>query len=190
MAKLARILDGGRDDGVSTAGALGVAETYLRENGWEVDVLRLSEIEIAPCLGCFSCWIKTPGVCVIDDAGRDVARRIVQSDLVLYLTPILFGGYAPDLKKALDRSIPNVLPLFQRVKGEIHHVKRYARCPRLAGIGILPDRNDEEGEIFETLIRRNAINMHAPAVESTVYSVTDTDDTVKRRIEWALSEVI
>jgi hypothetical protein len=190
MGKQSRILDGGRDDGVSTSQAREIAEAYLRGNGWEVDVLRLAEIEIAPCLGCFSCWIKTPGVCVIDDAGRDVARRIVQSDLVVYLTPVLFGGYSPELKKALDRSIPNILPLFQRVKGEVHHVKRYARYPRLAGIGILPDRNDEEGEIFETLIRRNALNMHAAAVESTAYSVTDTDETVKRRIEWALSEVI
>jgi len=190
MGKLARILDGGRDQGVSTAKAREIAETYLRDKGWEVDVLRLAEIEIAPCLGCFGCWVKTPGVCVIDDAGRDVARRIVQSDLVVYLTPILFGGYSSDLKKALDRSIPILSPMFKRVKGEIHHVKRYARYPRLAGIGILPDRNEEEGEIFETLIRRNAINMHTPAIESTVYCVTDTDETVQQRIEWALSEVI
>ena len=193
MGKMARILDGGRDDGISTVRAREIAEATLREHGWDVDVLRLAEIDIAPCIGCFGCWIKTPGECVIDDAGRDVARRIVQSDLVVYLTPVLFGGYAPDLKKALDRSISIILPFFKRVRragGEIHHVKRYARYPRLVGIGIIPDRNDEEGEIFETLIRRNAINMHAPAVESTVFSATDSDETVVRRIEWALSEVI
>jgi len=190
MGKTARILDGGRNDGISTVRAREIAEPILREHGWDVDVLRLAEIDIAPCIGCFGCWIKTPGECVIDDAGRDVARRIVQSDLVVYMTPVLFGGYAPDLKKALDRSIPIILPFFRRVKGEVHHVKRYTRYPRLVGIGVLPDRNDEEGEIFETLVRRNAINMHAPAVESTVFSATDSDETIVRRIEWALSEVI
>jgi multimeric flavodoxin WrbA len=190
MAKTARILDGGRDEDVSTADARRIAESHLSSNGWEVDVLRLADLDIAPCIGCFTCWVKTPGVCVIDDAGRDVARRIVQSDLVVYLTPVLFGGYAPDLKTALDRSIPIISPMFRRVKGEVHHVKRYARYPKMVGIGILPDRSDEEGDIFETLIRRNAINMHAPAVESTVFCATDSAETIERRIEWALSEVI
>ena len=190
MAKVARILDGGRADGVSTLRAREIAEAFLREKGWEVDIIRLADIRIAPCMGCFGCWVKTPGECVVDDAGRDVARRVVQSDLVIYLTPVLFGGYSPELKKAVDRLIPNILPFFRRVKGEVHHVKRYARSARLVGIGILPDRNEEEAEIFETLVRRNAINMHAPAVESTVFCATDIEETVVRRIEWALSEVI
>ena len=33
----------------------------LSEHGWEVETLRLRTLQIAACLGCFGCWIKTPG---------------------------------------------------------------------------------------------------------------------------------
>ena len=192
MEKRALILDGGTGDGADTRGLSTIAESVLRREGWQVTDLTLREIDIAPCLGCFGCWIKTPGVCVIDDAGRDIARRMVQSDLVVYLTPITFGGYSSELKKALDRSISNISPFFRLVKGEVHHAKRYARYPRLAGIGLCSNgRADlEEEELFETLIHRTAINFHAPANGVCVISATDDDEVRRRRIERALGKVI
>jgi multimeric flavodoxin WrbA len=45
----------------------------------------------------------TPGECVIKDAGCDVARDVSHSDLVILLTPMSFGGYSSELKKAVDR---------------------------------------------------------------------------------------
>jgi hypothetical protein len=53
-------------------------------------------MKLAHCLGCFGCWLKTPGMCVEDDAGRQVARAIVQSDTTVLYTPATFGGYSPD----------------------------------------------------------------------------------------------
>ena len=192
MDKQALILDGGLGDGVDTRGAGMIADDLLRHDGWQVTRLTLREIDIAPCLGCFSCWIKTPGVCVMDDAGRDVARQMVHSDLLVYLTPLTFGGYSSELKKALDRSIPNISPFFRLVKGEVHHVKRYARYPRIVGIGVCSDdRADlDEEELFETLIHRNAINFHAPADGACVISMTEDDDVRRRRIERTLGKVI
>ncbi len=192
MDKQALILDGGTGDGGETLGAGEIATDALRREGWHVTDLVLREIDIAPCLGCFGCWIKTPGVCVIDDAGRDVARQMVHSDLLVYLTPLTFGGYSSELKKALDRSIPNISPFFRLVKGEVHHVKRYARYPRMVGIGVCSRgrANPDEEELFETLVHRNAINLHAPADGACVISVTEDDDVKLRRIERALGKVI
>jgi hypothetical protein len=143
-------------------------------------------------MGCFGCWIKTPGVCVIDDAGRDIARRMIHSDVVVYLTPLMFGGYSSELKKAIDRSIPNISPLFRLMKREVHHAKRYPRNPRLAGIGICsngPVDPDEE-DLFETLVGRNAINLHAPASAAGVVCIAEEDDIRRRRIERILGRVI
>jgi hypothetical protein len=192
MAKQAFILDGGLGDGVDTRGAGEIVTDTLECEGWSVAALALREIDIAPCLGCFGCWIRTPGVCVIDDAGRDVARQMMHSDLLVYLTPLTFGGYSSELKKAVDRSIPNLSPFFRLVKGEVHHAKRYPRYPRLAGIGICADRraDPDEEELFETLVRRNAVNLHAPADAACVICVTEDDDITRRRIERALGEVI
>jgi len=67
-----------------------IGETIMRELRslrWEAENLILRDIEIAPCVECFGCWVQTPGVCLIDDDARDVTRKMVGSDLVLYFTP-------------------------------------------------------------------------------------------------------
>lgn len=135
----------------------------LRDREWEIREFVLRDEKIAYCVGCFGCWLKTPGQCLVDDAGRTVARALVQSDLVIYLTPVTFGGYSSDLKKALDRIVPIVSPFFTKIGGETHHVKRYDRYPKMLALGLLTKADDESATTFTSLLARNAINGHAPA---------------------------
>jgi multimeric flavodoxin WrbA len=140
----------------------------LRAQSWTVRPWQLADEKLAFCLGCFECWTKTPGLCRIDDAGRDVAESLIQSDLAIFVTPITFGGYSSALKKAVDRVIPLISPFFERIDGEVHHHARYASYPALFGVGVLSRPNPIQAEIFDTLISRNAINLHAPAHGSRV----------------------
>jgi len=155
----------------------------------EVECYCLREIDISPCLGCFGCWVKTPGVCVIDDTARGIAERVIGSNLLVYLTPITFGGYSSQLKKALDRTIPLILPLFKRIRGEVHHVPRYNRFPALVAFGVLPWVEPDSEDLFEALVHRNAINMHTPLADAQIlYERGETargliDDTLARMIE-------
>jgi len=50
-------------------------------------------------MGCFGCWNKTPGTCVMKDDSAKIAKAVVNSDLLIFLTPITFGGYSSELKK-------------------------------------------------------------------------------------------
>jgi hypothetical protein len=188
MRKTALILDGSIAEDAVAAKATAVVKEWLSAHEWSAHVYVLRELTIAPCMGCFGCWIKTPGECVLDDAGRDIARRIVQSGLVVYLTPIQFGGYSYELKKALDRSIPIISPFFRRVKGEVHHKKRYARYPNVAAIGWSALAGEGDDEIFDALVQRNAINMHAKRAVSSTIRPGDPEGMC-RRIEWTLGEV-
>jgi multimeric flavodoxin WrbA len=140
----------------------------LQAHGWSVTPWTLRDERIAYCLGCFDCWTKSPGLCRIDDAGRDVVTSIIASDLVIYLTPITFGGYSSQLKKAVDRSICLVSPFFTRIDGEVHHRARYGHYPSFLGVGVLPDPHPAQEEIFATLIGRHATNLHAPAHDSAI----------------------
>jgi hypothetical protein len=143
-------------------------EAELSEAGIPSERIRLRKLAIAYCQGCFECWVKTPGLCKTRDAAHDVARAFIRSDLVVLVTPVTFGGYSSEAKKALDRLICLVSPFFTRIDGEVHHHRRYARYPAFMAVGLLPKPDADEERVFETLVRRNAINMHAPVHASAV----------------------
>lgn len=163
MERNALILDGRLMDEPIADRLTESVSRWLANHDWHVATRTLRDEAIAPCIGCFGCWVKTPGECVIDDSGRNVAAQIVGSDLVVYVTPMQFGGYSYELKKAIDRSIPIISPYFRVVNGEVHHKRRYTTYPSVAAFAW--SEVAEEGEardVFETLVKRNAINMMAP----------------------------
>jgi multimeric flavodoxin WrbA len=168
------VLDGSSNE--ANRGILATLTQAIAETGYTAEVIALREKRIAPCLGCFGCWIKTPGECVIDDAGRDVARAVARCDLLVYFTPVTFGGVSSELKKAVDRLIPNISPFFARVQEETHHQKRYPRCPSLIGLGTLPQSNREAETVFKTLVERNALNFRSPRTAAAVVALDGTSD--------------
>ena len=186
--RTACILDGGPSVESATTGASETLVELLGERGWTATIYTLRDLAIAPCLGCFSCWVKTPGVCIIDDVAREIARTAIGSELLAFVTPITFGGYSSELKKGIDRMIPLILPYFTFVGSEVHHIRRYPKAPNILGVGILPRPDEEQERIFRTLIRRNSINYHAPDAESFVGYEGDTG--IRAGIGEALDEVI
>ena len=183
------VLDGSRpnDEHVTRVGE--VLSSVLASMPISSKALRLSEMEIVACRGCFACWTRTPGECVIEDAGREVARAVTESDGVILLTPLVFGGPSSELKKAIDRLIPIISPLFRRVRGEVHHRARYASYPSLMGIGVRTSRlgtSKQDADLFQRLIARNAVNFLSPSHGAVVLD-GDDDPT---RMESTLREVL
>ena len=152
----------GSPEGDSTGGRLAeVLAELLAAKGYETGHIVLRQKTIGNCNGCFQCWLKTPGICVLDDDNRELSQRFIGSDLLILLTPVTFGGYSPELKRMLDHFIANVSPFFMTVNGETHHRNRYAAYPDLLVIGWLdqPDRVQES--LFNHLAWRNSINFYA-----------------------------
>jgi len=157
--------------------------------GFTVKPYILREMKIAPCMGCFGCWVKTPGICVIDDIAREIARDIVQSDVLVYLTPIVFGGYSSELKKALDRSISIILPFFQNIEGEIHHKARYDHYPNLLVLGYLDKPKPAHEKVFKFLVNRNAIDMHNDKTLSEILVEEDKNVSFREKIKASVREI-
>ncbi len=177
------VLDGFR--GEERRGVLGALEGALVDAGCVTETIALRDKTIAPCRGCFGCWVKTPGECVIDDEGRDVARSVARCDLLVYFTPVTFGGVSSELKKALDRLIPNISPFFTRVRGETHHRRRYPRSASLIGVGVLPAHDQAAETLFKTLVEDNATNFRSPRTAAAVVAL-DTP----AEIGWIFPELV
>ncbi len=185
----ALILDGGLAGQTMTDPIRSRLLDTLNQMGWQVQGLVLHEEKIAYCLGCFECWTKTPGLCRIDDGGRAVADAVIHSDLVIYLTPITFGGYSSELKKAIDRIICLVSPFFTKINGEVHHQARYDHYPIMVGVGILPQPDRVQTAIFTKLIERNAINLHAPVHATLVIDGTQAPTVLQTQFQTLIEKV-
>jgi len=158
----ALILNGSPTSDDSTAPAVSAALcNQLQARGWEIEHIVLREQKIGTCAGDFFCWIRNPGVCNTNDDNREIAAKIVQSDLLICLTPVTFGGYASVLKRMVDHQIQNILPFFTHIDGEVHHQPRYPHYPNLLVIGWMDAPDAASEAILRTLVQRNALNMYA-----------------------------
>ena len=138
----------------------------------------MSACNIHRCTGCFGCWVKTPGKCVIRDDAVKIYPCIAQSDLVVYISRICYGGYDVPMKTMLERAIPVQMAFIRLVNGETHHVQRAVR-PKNATILAYGDLAEEEKDIFRQLVARNASNMNF----STHEVLFAKEDQVERMVE-------
>jgi len=162
--------------------------TQLAAKGWTVEPIYLRHKDIAGCLGCFGCWIKTPGICVIDDYGRESTKFALSSNLLVWLTPIMFGGYSSELKKALDRLLPILLPYFESYRGQIHHKMRYDKYPNLLVIGTQTHSFECE-ETFKALTERNVLNFRPHKYAVGVFDEDKYRNDTATFVEDLLSQV-
>ncbi len=119
------------------------------------------ELESAhSCIGCFGCWVKTPGRCVIDDALGDLAPALGAADGLDIVSESRFGGYGALVKRALDRSLGYLHPDFRIAEGAMHHRPRYDR-PLSVRIWLYGTSTERERATFMRLAAANAVNLNA-----------------------------
>lgn len=99
----------------------------LRAEDHEVTQVQLRTLNIKDCIGCYNCWLKTPGRCVIQDDMESVLRAYVQSDKVILATPVLIGFVSPLIKRISDRSLPLIHPYLKLEGDRMRHVSRYEK---------------------------------------------------------------
>ena len=150
--------------------------------GAETRYFDLSSLRIAPCMGCFRCWTKTPGQCVIRDDATTVYPCIAQSDRVIYVSRLRYGGYDSVMKTMLERAIPIQQAFIRIHKGETHHVQRAVR-PKKATIVAYGDTGEEERDLFRRLVARNATNMSFEHYDIIFTTEAMVDDVVNKILE-------
>jgi multimeric flavodoxin WrbA len=173
------LLDGSNSNDRTGERVRTALEAQLQARGWEVEHYALCEKRIGNCAGDFLCWIRTPGMCNVNDDNRHIAAAVITSDLMVFLSPITFGGYNSTLKGMVDHLIQNVSPFFAMVDGETHHQKRYENNPDLLAVGWMEAPEVLSETVFRHLVQRNAINWHAKTWVGDVVLAGQSDDQVR-----------
>ena len=79
----------------------------------EIDELELASLKIEPCKGCFICWDKTPGKCVIKDDMQTAIEKQISADLIIWSFPLYCYNVPGILKNLIDRHLPMSLPFME-----------------------------------------------------------------------------
>lgn len=177
------ILDGSHANDVFSRRVVASLEARLNTRAWDAQTVVLREQKIGNCAGDFFCWVKSPGVCNTDDDNRVIAEQIMQSDLVIYLTPVTFGGYSSALKRMVDHQIQNIAPFFKSIQGETHHQTRYDRYPNILVVGWMDEPEAQTEAIFRHLVERMSINMNSKTTVTGLVTGQPSDSDLTSQAE-------
>lgn len=97
--------------------------------GAECETIYLKEKKINPCTGCNICWIKTPGVCIVNDDMTDLLYRVRECDILVYATPLYNYNMTSLLKRFQERLHPLIDPHLVK-DGELYRHPRRFEKPR------------------------------------------------------------
>jgi multimeric flavodoxin WrbA len=131
----------------------------------EVENVFLVKKKIRPCRGCFTCWIKTPGKCVIKDDMAELIQKLCESDIVVFATPVYIDNVTGIMKNFMDRLIPVLDPHFAKDEGgECVHVSRYEKPAKLVIISNCGFPEQSHFHVLELLFKRIARNMRSEVI--------------------------
>ena len=83
-------------DTLAKAFAAGAAEA-----GNEVELISLIGKKLAFCTGCLAC--QSIGKCVIEDDAALIAEKVLQSEVIVWATPIYYYEMSGQMKVLIDR---------------------------------------------------------------------------------------
>ena len=120
---------------------------------------------IKSCVGCFGCWIKTPGKCVIKDGYDNMGELFSKADRIIVISKCTYGSYSPFIKNVLDRSIPYLLPSFELINNQTHHKRRYLNSFQFIVYFYGNNITEDERKTAKKLVSANSIGHHADGFE-------------------------
>ena len=93
-----------------------------RDGRHEVHIVNVIDRKVAPCRGCFGCWQRGDGHCVIADDQNDILDLYRDADVIIWSFPLYCYGMPSHLKAVLDRTIPLVkMNMERQPDGTVRH---------------------------------------------------------------------
>ena len=71
------------------------------EAGHTIDEIDAAHSNISPCIGCVHCGYE--GECVLNDDMNNIRQKILNSDMLVFATPLYYYGLSAQLKTLIDR---------------------------------------------------------------------------------------
>lgn len=114
----------------------------------EYKTLYPSKKKIISCKSCGRCLFETPGICMLKDDMNSIIKKIDNSDILVFSSPVYFDSIPSDLKKMIDRLRVMLDAYFEFRDGRTFHLRHNANNKKV--ILILTAGNPEEESLVST----------------------------------------
>ncbi len=147
-----------------------MVEEFLKganDAGATSEHILLAGKKINHCIGCFSCWLKTPGVCVFKDDMAPILEKLkAHRGILVFATPLYVDNVTGLMKNFFDRMIPIASPYFKPDEhGECRHLMEGGGAmPRLVVISNCGFPEQTHFEALKVLFRRMARNFSSEVI--------------------------
>ena len=150
----------------------------IEQTGTEVEVIDIydKKFNIEPCRGCFACWTKTKGNCVINDDANGLIEKVNDAYLTIYAFPLYVDSIPAKLKAFLDRQFITVMPVFVPYHNLTRHPlwetkERYMALFSISGLPEI-EHLDPLVETFRGIARNSHRPLIAPILRPGAESFT------------------
>ncbi len=136
-----------------------------QDAGAETEHVILVKLKINSCRGCLNCWLKTPGACVQKDDVQPLLKKYMESDIVVFATPVYVENVTGLMKNFIDRLIPITDPRFEMGEhGETRHYKRYDKYPGIVAMSNSGFVEQTAFDVLRLMFKRVALSMNGQLI--------------------------
>lgn len=127
-------------------------------------IFDLSKTRINNCVGCWSCWWKTPGQCIYKDL-EDFYRGYVNADKAIFYAKLNEGFISSKMKSLFDRMIPLFLPYTSFRDGGTFHTPRYPKYPNVEFYYDYDFKDEESYRLFYDYVYKVFVQFHSQEIK-------------------------
>lgn len=88
-------------------------------------IINAYEMNLKPCIGCNSCWLKTPGICSVKDGYEELLKGYLKYDETVFISGTSLDFVDHRMKNVIDRLLPLGVMYLHFVNGQCRHIPRY-----------------------------------------------------------------
>ncbi len=144
------------------------------ESGHEVKYFNLAKYKLGYCLGCYVC--AKEGKCFYNDGMEQIAKEMIEADVILFSTPVYFYSMSGQLKVLIDR----LVPYYTQISAEIYMILTAADDIKDNLLSTAESIRGATRDCFEDCIEKDVLYAD---------SLTDKNDVLQRKdyLEYAFN---
>lgn len=147
----------------------------------DAEIISLSDKKVGFCTGCYNCWIKSPGSCVIRDDQVLIYQKIAAATELVFVTRVKYGCYDVPIKAMIERCLPLYQAFLKIHKEETRHEQRRIEKKDFLVVAYGAE-NQEEKDIFNYLVERNANNMSFNSYKVSFVEESLIEETLEKEV--------